>query len=237
MPRHRRVTPAGYTQHVLNRRNERGTIFHKPADYEAFLTILADGLERAPVKIFAYCLMKTHFHLVIRPESDDAIPEYMRWVLNVHVRRYRRHSNSVGHGHVYQDRYKNFLIEDEIHLLTVIRYVEGNALRANLVDRAEEWPWSSLAPQTTRDGRRILSPWPFARPPDWAETVNAPFSIEELQQIREAARRGTPFGSPDWTERTVEKYGLDHTLRSPQRPFKDSDSPRASLPHSSPLFE
>jgi putative transposase len=241
MPRHHRVTPAGYIQHVLNRGNERATIFHKPADYEAFLSILADGLAREPVDIIAFCLMRNHFHLVLLPATEYAIPAYMRWTMNVHVRRYRRHYSSAGQGHIYQDRYKNFLIEDTLHLLTVIRYVEGNAVRANLVRRAEEWPWSSLSRATTYDGRPLLAECPVARPTNWAEIVNAPFSSEELQKIRVSAHRGAPYGTEAWVEATVKRFGLESTVRAQNRPMRPCTAVRkgesVTVPLSGALFE
>ncbi|MBI2220960.1 MAG: transposase [Acidobacteria bacterium] len=218
MSRHRRVTPAAYPQHVLNRGNEKATIFHKPADYEAFLSILADGMTRVAIRILAFCLMRNHFHLVLLPSTAYAIPAYMRWTMNVHVRRYRQHYRSNGTGHVYQDRYKNYVIQDETHLLTVLRYVEGNAARANLVERAEDWPWSSLNRTATGDGRTIVSAWPCPRPSNWADIVNEPFSIEALQRLRQSAERGVPYGSEEWVEETVRRYGLESTVRPPHRP-------------------
>jgi REP-associated tyrosine transposase len=245
MPRHRRAAPAGCVQHVLNRGNERAAIFHKPADYEAFLAIIADGLERFAVKLLAFCLMRNHFHLVLVPLTEYALSEYMRWTMNVHVRRYRRHAHSVGNGHIYQDRYKNFVIEegDDVHLLTVLRYVEGNAARAGLVKQAEDWPWSSLSRTKTWDARTLVSPWPVARPENWVEMVNGPFSIETLQRIRESANRGAPFGTPEWTQVTAKQLGIESTVRPPRRPAKPklgAGGPKeesVTVPLLRPLFE
>lgn len=70
--------------------------------------------------------------------------EFMRWVTTTHVRQKRTQTKSVGDRHLYQGTYKSFPIETDYHLTAVIRYVEQNPLRAKLVDRAEDWPWSSL---------------------------------------------------------------------------------------------
>ena len=224
MPRYPRIAPAGCPQHVLNRGNERATIFHKPADYEAFLAILADGLERFAVRLLAFCLMRNHFHLVVIPGTDLALSSYMRWTMNVHVRRYRRHYQSRAKGHIYQDRFRNFIIEadDDIHLLTVIRYVEGNAARAGIVKKADDWAWSSLARDRTWDGRNLLSEWPFPKPDNWADIVNGPFSLEDLCRLRESAQRGAPFGTADWTKRTARQLGLESTIRPNHRPAGSS---------------
>lgn len=240
MPRNRRITPAGYFQHVLNRGNERARVFHKPSDYEAFLATLAEGLTKVSLEIIAFCLMPNHFHLVVLPPTEYAIPAYMKWTMGVHVRRYRKHYDSVGHGHIYQDRYKNFLIEDAVHLLTVIRYVEANAVRAMLVDRAEDWPWSSLGCSATQHGQSLLSDWPIPRPSNWPEIVNAPFLAEELRKIRRCAGRAAPYGTDDWVKQTVKRFGLESTLRPANRPAKPK---RGTVPLSDeesgtvPLFE
>jgi putative transposase len=228
MPRYSRVAPAGYVQHVLNRGNEKATIFHEPNDYEAFLAILADGLERFDVQLLAFCLMRNHFHLVVVPATDVALSEYMHWTMTVHVRRYRRFRNSRGNGHIYQDRFKNFIIDtaDDIHFYSVMRYVEGNAARAGLVGRAEEWNWSSLLRLRAWDGRMLLSPWPFPRPENWPDLVNAPFSLEELHRIRESANRGAPFGTPEWTQQKARELGLEATLGPVGRPVRSAGKRR-----------
>jgi putative transposase len=155
-----------------------------------------------------------------------ALSEYMRWTMNVHVRRYRKHYGSTGYGHLYQDRFKNFVIEmdDDVHMLTVMRYVEANALRARLVKRAEDWPWSSLQRSRTWDGRNLLSPWPFPRPDSWPDIVNAPFSLETLQRVRESAQRGAPFGNEQWQQRTAKELGIESTIRPAHRPARPAQA-------------
>ena len=108
MPRTRRVCPSGIAQHVLNRGNGRRTIFHKSADYQAFLRLMREAQQRTPLRLLAYCLMPNHFHLVVLPESAVELSAYMRWLLNAHVRRYHEHYNSRGTGHIYQDRTRTF---------------------------------------------------------------------------------------------------------------------------------
>ena len=107
-------------------------------------------------------------------------------------------------------------------MFSVVRYVERNALRANLAARTEEWPWSSL-----RRGERedpsfpILSPWPLPRPTDWLEIVNRPQSEVELNALRRSVRRGSPFGSADWIAKTAKQLGIEPTVRTLGRPRKE----------------
>jgi len=184
-------------------------------DYEAFLVILVDGLERLPLRMLAYCLMPNHWHLVVQVGRGSELSAYMRWITGTHVRRYHTAHETVGLGHVYQGRYRNCLVQSDVHLLNVIRYVEANALRAKLVESAQDWPWSSLSRRRTIDGRDFLSESPVPRPAEWVDLVNHP--EPRLEQIRSAICRGHPFGEQKFVERAVREHGLQHTVRRPGR--------------------
>ena len=211
-------------QHVLNRGNGRMKLFHKPADYDAFLNLLADAAERVPgVRLLGYCLMPNHWHLVLWPREEGELSAYMRWLANTHVRRWRQQAHSVGQGHVYQGRFKSFPVQDDRHYLTLLRYVEANPPRAKLVRQAERWRWSSLGAAKSPDGRRLLSAGPLPRPRDWAGIVNEPLNEEHLALARESVKRGRPFGEAAWVKRTAERLGLGFTIRERGRPKKDKE--------------
>src|SRR4051812_14079060 len=142
MPRTARASVGGMTYHALNRGNRRDAVFHKPGDYDAFVSALAEARRRLPLDILGDCLMPNHFHLVVRPAGDGDLGRWMRWLLTTHAQRYHRHYGTSGH--VWQGRFKAFPVQDDDHLATVLRYVERNPLRAGLVARAEDWAWSSL---------------------------------------------------------------------------------------------
>ncbi len=133
MPRTARAAVGGVVYHVINRGNGRMRIFHKPADYDAYVKILLEGLEVVPtMRVLGYCLMPNHWHLVLWPRHDGDLSRYLAWVSNTHVRRYRRHYHDEGRGgHLYQGRFKSFPVQSDGHLLAVLRYVEANALRRN----------------------------------------------------------------------------------------------------------
>ncbi len=143
MPRPLRIVPGGYCYHVINRGNGRANVFHKEDDFAAFLRIMSMACERTPMRLLAWCLMTNHFHLVLWPFRDGDLPAWMQWVTTCHVRRYHRHYK--GSGHVWQGRYKCFPAQSDQHLLTVLRYVERNPVRAGMVARAQEWRFSSAA--------------------------------------------------------------------------------------------
>ncbi len=127
MPRTARASLGGLTYHVLNRGNARAQVFHKPEDYQAFLDMMVQATIRIPMRILAYCLMPNHFHLALWPHLDHDLSRWMHWLLTTHVRRYLRHYRSSGH--VWQGRFKAFPIQEDEHLLVVLRYVERNPLR------------------------------------------------------------------------------------------------------------
>jgi putative transposase len=138
--------------------------------------------------------------------------------------RFHSHYHSAGEGHVYQGRFKSFPIQDDEHFLIVCRYVERNALRANLVGRAEDWKWGSLWRwlQSPDPKPILLSPWPIARLPKWVDRVNAPLSDNELEAVRRSVVRGCPFGGANWTKSISQRLGLESTLRPRGRPKKES---------------
>jgi len=205
---------------VLNRANARMTIFEKDEDYAAFEQVLEEAVERTDMRLLAYCLMPNHWHLVVWPRQDDDLSRFTGWLTLTHTQRWHAHRHSTGTGHVYQGRFKSFPLEDDVHYLTVCRYVERNALRANLVTRAEAWRWSSLWRWSQGDAqqKQLLTKWPVRRSSDWVEHVNACLSETELKAIRRSVDRGCPYGSAHWSDRLVKQLGLESTLRPRGRP-------------------
>ena len=208
--------------HVLNRGVGRRQLFDKPEDYQAFEAVLEETLEKHPMRICSYLLMPNHWHLVLWPAADGDLATFMQRLGVTHVTRWQKHRHCVGEGHVYQGRFKSFPVESDDYFYQVVRYVERNALRANLVTRAEDWQWSSLwrRERGTSDHIRLLSDWPLPRPSNWVDLVNEPQTDGELQAIRRAVTRGTPFGSREWVEQTTKQLGLEFTLRPHGRPRK-----------------
>jgi putative transposase len=197
-------------------------LFFKEQDYAAFEELLEETWTALPIRICAYCLMPNHWHFVLWPEQDGELAAFMQKLTTKHVRRWQLHRRKVGYGHVYQGRYKSFPIEQEDYFYQVVRYVERNALRAALVERAEAWQWSSLWRRAagTAEQQQLLSRWPMACPRDWRALVNRPQTQAEVDAIRRSIARGQPFGSQDWARGTAKQLGLESTLRAPHRPRK-----------------
>ena len=200
------------------------TIFEKPQDYEAFEQILQEAVDRTAMRLLAYCVMPNHWHLVLWPRHNWALSQFTGWLTLTHTQRWHAHRHSTGSGHVYQGRFKSFPVQDDEHFYTVCRYVERNALSANLVRRAEDWQWCSLHrwKHGTLAERSLLAAWPLARRPGWIEHVNAPQTDAELAALRRSIQRGCPLGESSWTRKIVSTLGLETTLRPRGRPQKQN---------------
>ena len=217
----RATPPGGYVYHALNRGTAHLTLFRKPADYDAFRRILKEALGRHPTRLLGYCLMPTHWHVVLWPERDGQLTALLRWLALTHSVRWQAHYHSVGSGHVYQNRFKAFPVAEDEHLLALLRYVERNPLRAGLVRRAEDWAWSSLADRVAGgEAARWLHPGPVPVPGDWVRWVNEPQTEAELDAVRASVVRGRPYGSAEWVQGVVERLGLQATVRPRGRPRK-----------------
>ena len=184
--------------HVMNRGARRLRIFEDPDEYQDFLACVILGLQKVPLRLLAYCVMPNHFHFVVWPREAGQLSDFMKLVTGTHSKRWHRRRGSTGTGCVYQGRYRAVPIERDEHFLTVCRYVERNALRAHLVDRAEEWPWSSLYGRCRNSNAIPLHPWPISPPLDWLRSVNQSEPQPDVEAIREAINRNRPFGSAGW---------------------------------------
>ncbi len=197
-------------------------LFTQDADFLAFERVLTEALERHPIRILSWCIMSNHWHFVVWPKKEGELTAFFRWLAHTHAMRWRVSRRTVGYGHLYQGRFKSLPVQADEHLLTICRYVERNALTANLERRAEDWRWSSLWVRMhgTKEQKALLSQWPVERPKDWIEWVNTPITAKELKRLKTALERGQPFGSDRWVARTAAKLNLEHTLRREGRPSR-----------------
>jgi len=222
MPRTARLAPGGMVYHVINRGVGKQQLFFSDDDYLAFEQVIVETLEKRPMRLLSYCLMPNHWHLVLWPENDGDLGRFMQRLTVAHVTRWQKNQNMVGFGHVYQGRFKSFPIETNDYFYQVVRYAERNALRANLVSKAEEWPWSSLWIRQSGASEHLamLSRWPLPRPRKWLRYVNDPATDAELESLRRSCIGGTPYGSTEWVKITARNLGLEATMRRPGRPKK-----------------
>ncbi len=141
MARPLRIEYPGAFYHVISRGNERKSIFRGVSDYELFLETLRDASERFDVLIHAYCLMPNHLHLLIQTK-DANLSLFMKRLLGVYTIRFNRRYKR--HGHLFQGRYKSYLVDQDNYFLQLSRYIHLNPVKARLSTSPEGFQWSSM---------------------------------------------------------------------------------------------
>ena len=224
MPRINRVDVGNLVYHVINRSNARMKIFRTPKDYQAFENVLQEAKEKFNMRILGYCIMPNHWHLALYPRKDGDLSDFMRWLSMTHTQRWHVAHKTVGSGHLYQGRYKSFIVEKNDYFYILLRYIERNSLRANLVTKAEDWQWSSLwrRAKGTQEQKELLSDWPVDRIDNYLKFVNTPQTEDEIEALKYSVDKGKPLGSDKWIERIINRFNLGATIRRRGRPKKGS---------------
>ena len=226
MPRPLRPIAEGLVYHVINRGNGRQQVFFNEADYAAFLKAVGELKQRKRFELFGYCLMRNHIHLLIRP-LDGSISRIVQSLLVSHTQRYHRRRKTCGH--VWQGRFKSPVVQDDDHLLCVLRYIEANPLRAKMVAAAGDYRWSSFSAHGRGEADELLDPatayealaaYPAVRRRRWSAYIHQLPAKTELTSIRRSTETGLPFGESSWVKQLAKRLNLDLTIRPRGRPRK-----------------
>ncbi len=222
MPRTSRIAVGGEVYHVINRANGRLTIFNTKEDYQLFEKLLLETKELIDMRILAYTIMPNHWHLVLHPKKDGDLTSFMQRVSNSHTRKVHALTKTNGSGHLYQGRYKSFLVESNEYLLTLIKYVECNPVRAKLVSSCEDWQWGSAHTRLlgTLKEKKLLDTLPTDLPAHYRRWINTSEDKKVLESIRSSVIKGIPYGGETWIDKMVTTHNLQSTLHSPGRPRK-----------------
>jgi putative transposase len=198
LPRLARIVVPGAPHHVTQRGNRRERVFFSPDDYRLYKTMLAEAASAAGTEVWAYCLMPNHVHLILVPSQVDGL----RATLAEAHRRYTTFINKRQSwtGHLWQGRFGSVAMDDD-HLASAVRYVSLNPVRAGLVARAQDWPWSSARAHLAGEGdglvmaSRVLDRWP-----DFASMIETEPTGVQMNALRKAETSGRPLGSKAWAE-------------------------------------
>ena len=225
MARLPRLTVPGYPHHVIQRGNNRQSIFADREDFETMLSLLADNAQKFGVAVHAYVLMDNHFHLLLTPETAEGVPLMMQAV----GRRYVRYFNDL-HGRtgtLWEGRYRSTLVQTERYLLACMVYMDLNPVRAGMVAEARQHPWSSHRHYIGQVSDRRLSPpsvyWglgntPFAREAAYTELVHAGQSMAQQGAITDATLHGWALGDAAFTAELQKRTPRRITPSKPGRP-------------------
>lgn len=219
MARLPRLTVPGYPHHVIQRGNNRQAIFREPADYECMLDLLAAEARKFQVAVHAYVLMDNHFHLLVTPRTDKGLPAMMQAVGRSYVRYFnRRYQRS---GTLWEGRYRSTIVQSARYLLACMVYIDLNPVRAGMVGKPGDYPWSGHLHNMGLRSDPLITPhelyWqlgntPFAREAAYNALVQAGISSGEQAQISQAVHSGWALGEADFiaalqknTDRRVSK--------------------------------
>jgi len=218
------VDVGGEIYHVINRANARVQIFDNKKDYKLFENVLLEAKEKFDVSIYGYCIMPNHWHLIISPQNDGDLSKFMGWLTMTHTQRWHVAHKTIGSGHLYQGRYKSFIVQSNEYFLQLLRYIERNPVRAKLVKKSEMWEWGSYWRRCkgTATQKKLLDTLPVHLPEQYIAWVNEPEDKETLEEIHYCVNKGKPYGKERWTNKMIDRFKLMSTLRNPGRPRKGS---------------
>jgi putative transposase len=215
--------------HAFNRGNNCARVFSDESDYQAFLEILGRTRSRYPFRLHGYCLMPDHIHLLVRPETDQSISRILQSLTVSHTaRHHQRHRSS---GHVWQGRFKSPVIQDDIHLLIALRYIEAIPRCLGLVADPAEYAWSSFQYHGLGRDDRLLAPFPAwnelgrtekERQSRWRRKVRAIQDETEAAAVRLSLQNGRPLGTARWVASMAKRLDIDLTVRPRGRPRKET---------------
>jgi putative transposase len=223
MPRPPRPVGDDLVYHVLNWTNNHEVIFQDEFDFHAFLDALTQTQKRYPFRLYGYCLMANHFHLLLRTEAEVSISRVLQSLTVAHTWYAHRRYGRVGH--VWQGRFRSPIVQDDVHLWEVLRYIEGAAHQSG-----EDWcQWSSYQEHGLGQSDPLLTELPGwsalgatedARRSAWRDLVQAGLPEAEVGAITESLRSGRPYGDPAWIEAMGHALGISWERRPRGRPRK-----------------
>ena len=196
MPKRILRIPGRIPLHVCNRSAAQIKIFHSAADYVRFETCLKEMLEKFPLRLFAFCIMPNHWHLLIEGDSGQEVTQGLHWLGTTHAIRLRKDTGSIGRGAVYQNRFRAYPIQRNGAFYRVAHYIERNPVDASLCPQPEKWLWSSASPEKATN--LTLADWPISKPSNWAKTIQNPLDEVVLGQIHSHEILQRPYGDPEW---------------------------------------
>jgi putative transposase len=228
MARPLRIEQADTFYHVLNRGNERRTIFRDAVDCQGFLSRLGRCSQRFEIGVYAYVLMGNHYHLVVKTSRPN-LSAAMHWLQGAYT--VWHNSRHERHGHLFQGRFKAFLIQEQTYLQRLMLYVHRNPLRSGLVKRLRDYPWSSY--RALISNRRI---------PDWFDPGLVYRQLEmDAPDLRRAIADYDEQNDPLWTDLhhglVLGSQALVEQLRRRLGPSTNPEKPQWRQLHSSVSIE
>jgi len=214
MVRIARIIIPDIPHHIIQRGNRRQQTFFNKDDYLLYKKIMREFCRKHDISVWAYCLMPNHVHMILVPKTEDGI----RLAVGEAHRRYTSLINKREQwkGHLWQGRFSSYPM-DEKHLIVAARYIEQNPVRAKLVNKAEDWPWSSAYSHLNMKDDDLVSVQPLLDlVPDWQEFID--IDADGMDMLRSYERTGRPLGDVNFVKRCEKKINrvLQYQKRGPK---------------------
>jgi putative transposase len=207
MPRMARIVVPGIPHHITQRGNRKLDIFFGDADCQKFLQLVFQYSRQCVLDILAYCLMLNHVHFICIPSLKSTLASAFGPVNTRYSQYYNQQNSTIGR--LWQGRYFSCPM-DEPHLWSAMRYVERNPVRAGIVSRPEDYPWSSASAHCGLRNDPLLSaiPEPIrVATANWSNWLADPEDEIMLKEIRSHTRTGRPFGDKNFIEDLESRLG------------------------------
>ncbi len=214
MARRRRFCPAGFPIHVIQRGINRQICFTSDADLGAYAHWLAEGAKKFGVQLHGWVFMTNHVHLLLTPEDDNAVSKLMQFLGRLYVRHFNY--NYARTGSLFEGRFRSSLVQDDIYLLTCLRYIELNPIRAGMVTNPGDYRWSSYAAHGFGNNISMLTPHPLylalgetksEREKNYRELIGGALGADVIAKIRHCANKGLILGTEKFKQQFEEITG------------------------------
>jgi putative transposase len=225
MPRSARLVIPNHPHHIIHRGHNRQPVFMSDDDYLYYLDNLQEWKTKLQCKLYSFCLMTTHVHLILDPGENEAnLAKLMKRVAGRQTRYVNKLEKRTGT--LWEGRYKSSPISADSYLMACCRYIELNPVRAFLVDHPGSYQWSSYAEKTGGTNKMVdadpfyigLSDDPEKRKLKYEEWVLSAIPEGEWELIRSAGQRGQLTGGSKFYDLVAERLGQRIEARKPGRP-------------------
>ncbi len=214
MPRQRRFCPVGYPIHVIQRGINHQICFASDADIAAYAHWLAEGAQKYEVDIHGWVFMTNHIHLLLTPRRENAVSVLMQFIGRLYVR-YFNHKYARSGG-LFEDRFKSSPVQDDVYLLTCLRYIELNPVRAGMVTHPSDYRWSSYVAHGLGKNVAMWSPHDLylslgqdkaVRLRNYQELIDKPLSADVIAKIRHCANKRLILGTEKFRQQFQDLTG------------------------------
>jgi len=220
MPRIGRAVAAGFPHHVIQRGNNREEVFFDAKDRKKYLALLKKYSVKWESTIISYCLMSNHIHLLTKPKSNESLYKMMQGLTLCYTQYFNRTYQRTGR--LWECRYHSCIVDHEKYLWAVARYVEQNPVRAGMVEKAEDYPYSSARAHVNGSKDAVLGEELFSndRKADYTLLLRSDMPRKEIEHLRYVTKTGRPFGNEGFVVEMERKLERRLSQRQRGRPRK-----------------